>query len=585
MPEPTDGSKKKLPKPPGKEMSMDVRLLLAFVLMGAVLMVTQYLYKPEQKAVKPVEPAKTSEAQKPTPPKPEDTKPAAAKPDKAKPDKAKPEKPVEQVAAQKAETFAIDSPLYRVEFTNQGAVVKGWTLKKFLDNNGKPLQLVNQAAKDKVWYPFTLEFKDSNIASVNLALFVAKPTADGNGIDYQYSDGKIDVKKSFRFTPGSYMVQVRTEATLNGTAIPHVIQWRGGFGDAFVHNAWSTQHTVYFDASNNKLHVNDAKAAKDGPVTALGGYEFAGIEDTFFAAVFLPRQPGAPVEIRTLSDTVPVANGVQQQEAHVGAAVGGAGVNEYSLFVGPKDIDLLKTVDPKLAQIVNWGWFGIIAKPIFMVLNWTNDQYVHNYGWSIVLVTIMINILLLPLKYSSLKSAKKMQALQPRIQAINEKYKGIGLKDPKKQQQNEEMMALYKEAGVNPLGGCLPLVIQLPFLYAFYTVLTVSIEMRGARWLWVNDLSQPEQWAIHLLPILLIVTQFLLQKMTPAAPGQDPTQAKMMMFMPLLFGFMFYSMSSGLVLYWLTTNVVGILQQWVINRMTPAPAVAPPAPTNKRTRR
>jgi YidC/Oxa1 family membrane protein insertase len=334
--------------------------------------------------------------------------------------------------------------------------------------------------------------------------------------------------------------------------------------------------------------MQDAKAGKDGTVSAAGPWEFAGIQDVYFAAVFLPKPPGAPVDIRTFSDTVPVASGAQQQEMHVGASVGGAAVNDFALFVGPKDIDLLRSVDPKLSQIVQWGWFGFIAKPLFLALNWVNDHWVQNYGWSIVLVTIAINILLLPLKLSSLKSAKKMSGLQPRIQAINEKYKNVGLKDPKKQQQNEELMALYKEAGVNPLGGCVPLIIQLPFLYAFYTVLTVSTEMRGARWLWVTDLSQPEQLAIHILPLLLIATQFVLQKMTPAAPGQDPTQQKMMLFMPLLFGFMFYSMSSGLVLYWLTGNVVGILQQWVINRLTPAPAVAPPAAppvSGKRTRK
>ncbi len=201
----------------------------------------------------------------------------------------------------------------------------------------------------------------------------------------------------------------------------------------------------------------------------------------------------------------------------------------------------------------------------------------HNYGWSIVVITIVINILLLPLRFTSMKSAKKMQALQPQIKAINAKYKDVGMRDPRKAEQNQEVMALYKKHGVNPMGGCLPMLIQLPILYAFYKVLNVTVELRGASWLWVPDLSQPESLPIHLLPLIMIVSQFWMQKMTPN-PGADPSQAKMMRFMPLLFGCFFYNMSSGLVLYWLTGNLVGILQQWLMNRSTPAPApIAAPA--------
>jgi len=260
--------------------------------------------------------------------------------------------------------------------------------------------------------------------------------------------------------------------------------------------------------------------------------------------------------------------------------VGGDGLNSLSLFVGPKDTDLLRKVNPKLEQVVDWGFFGVIAKPLFLVLNWTSDHLVHNYGWAIVLVTLAINMLLFPLKITSMKSSKKMQALQPQIKAINDKYKGISMKDPRKTEQNQEVMDLYKKNGVNPVGGCLPMLLQLPFLWAFYKVLGVAIEMRGSHWLWVSDLSQPESLAIHILPLLLVATQFLMQKMTPQ-PGVDPTQAKMMMFMPLMFGYMFYFASAGLVLYWLTGNVVGIVQQWLLNKTMPAPEVTAPVPIKK----
>jgi len=222
---------------------------------------------------------------------------------------------------------------------------------------------------------------------------------------------------------------------------------------------------------------------------------------------------------------------------------------------------------------------------LFLALNWVNDKYVHNYGWSIVVVTIAINLLLLPLKYSSLKSMKKMQSLQPQIAAINDKYKNVGIRDPRKADQNQETMDLYKKNGVNPMGGCMPLALQIPFFIAYYKVLSVSIEMRGAHWLWITDLSQPETLAIHILPILMIATQFILQKMTPATSA-DPAQQRVMQFMPLMMGFFFYNAQSGLVLYWLTGNLVGLLQQWVFNRLGSAPVVIepPPAPKKKTSR-
>ena len=174
---------------------------------------------------------------------------------------------------------------------------------------------------------------------------------------------------------------------------------------------------------------------------------------------------------------------------------------------------------------------------------------------------------------------KRMQALQPQVNALNEKIKGLPLKDPRRAEIQQQQMDLYKKHGVNPVGGCLPMVLQIPVLVAFYTVLSVAIEMRGAGWLWIKGLSQAEPYFI--LVILLVVTQFLQQKMTPS-PGMDPAQQKIMLFMPLLFGYMFYLQAAGLVLYWLTGNLVGLLQQWFFNRIASAPAPATTAPAAKR---
>ena len=269
--------------------------------------------------------------------------------------------------------------------------------------------------------------------------------------------------------------------------------------------------------------------------------------------------------------------------------MGGEGSNRFTFFPGPKDYDLLHQINPKLDTLIDWGWFEILAKPLFLVLKWTANRLTHNYGWAIVLVTIGINIVLFPLKITGMKSSKKMQAIQPLVNSINEKYKGIPARDPRQADKNTEVMALYKKYGINPLGGCLPMLLQIPFFYAYYRVLSVSIEMRGASWLWIHDLAQPETGffahlgtPLRLLPLILIVTQFFSQKMTPPSPGVDPAQQKMMMFMPLMMGFIFYGVSSGLVLYWLTSNLVGVAQQWLLNRQTPAPVVEMPKPSPKK---
>jgi YidC/Oxa1 family membrane protein insertase len=553
-----------------KEMTMETRLLLAFLLMGLVLFGTQYLYKPPPAPPKPAAtPAKTTEPAKASTPSASAPTPAQAP-------------PVEmpgQIHANAAETFTVETDRYRVVFSNQGAVVKSWILKDYKDHAGKPLDLVNQSALSKVPAPFSLEFKSQPPATdPNTALFSVNRSGNLN-VDFEFSDGRALTKKTFKFDEKSYLVGVTSQVTENGVLKPHAIEWRGGFGDETTINAATTQHAIYYDLTASKLYEKDQKEGKNGPVSSSGQYSFAGVEDQYFAGVFLPVNH-ASAEITIFSDNIPSASGSDQPR--VGAAVGGDGVNTFSFFAGPKDTDILKSVDPKLETLIDWGWFEIIAKPLFLVVNWTADHVVYNWGWAIILVTAVINLILFPLRLSSMKSSKKMQRLQPQIKAINEKYKNLSLRDPRKTEQNQEMMDLYKREGVNPVGGCLPMLLQLPFFYAFYRVLSVSIEMRGASWLWVHDLSQPETLAIRMLPVLLIITQFLSQRMTPQ-PGVDPSQQKMMMLMPLVLGYMFYFAPAGLVLYWLTSNLVGIVQQLLLNRGgTPQPAVVDVRPVTKR---
>jgi YidC/Oxa1 family membrane protein insertase len=568
-------------KPGKKELSMEQRLLLAFVLMGLVLFLTPYFYKAPPPPPKTTAPASSQTA----PAASTAASPAVSKTAEAAP--AAPTAPVPgQIVGASEQQFVVDTDIYRVTLSNRGATVRSWILKKYRDKLGKPLELINEASFSKVAPPFSLALRDDKAANaLNYGLYMAKPTADGLGMEYEFSDGKNYAKKTFQFANSggahAYLSQITTEVTINGVPTDHLIQWRGGFGDATVLNRIAEQHAVYFDPhesanlgfTQGKLTNKDSKSVKDGPVLTTGTYSFAGLDDRFFAAAFLPKD-NTQIKVETIKDDVPPAP-AGKEEMRVGVELGGDSVNRFTLFVGPKDIDLLRRVDPKLQQMIDWGWYGVIAKPLFLAMHWVNDNFVHNYGWSIVLITIAINLVLLPLRLKSMKSQRKMQSLQPRLAAINAKYKGLSMRDPKKAEQNAEVMEFYKKEGVNPMGGCLPMLVQLPLIYAFYKVLAVTIEMRGAHWLWISDLSQPELLPIHILPLIMIVSQFVMQKMTPN-PGMDPSQAKMMMFMPLMFGFLFYNFSSGLVLYWLTSNLVGIAQQWAVNRMMPAPPPPPP---------
>jgi YidC/Oxa1 family membrane protein insertase len=568
-----------------KELTMEQRLLLAFVLMGLVLFLTPYFYKPPPTPPKTTTPPAGQAAQSAQ--STQSATKTAAVPEAGKPAPQSAQAMPGQIVGTSEQQFEVDTDIYHITLSNRGATVRSWVLKKYHDHAGKPLELLNPAGYSTVAPPFALSLKDDKVANVlNYGLYVAKPLANGLGIEYEFSDGKNYAKKTFQFSQRGYLSQISTDVTVNGVPTDNLIEWRGGFGDATVLNRVAEQHAAYFDPhesgmaglTQGKLYNKDAKSVKDGPVTVTGDYSFAGLDDRFFAAVFLPKD-NTQIKVETIKDDVPPGP-AGKDEMRVGVEVGGDSLNHFALFVGPKDIDLLRRVDPKLQQLIDWGWFGVIAKPLFLAMHWLNDNFVHNYGWSIVLITIAINVVLLPLRVKSMKSQRKMQALQPKLAAINAKYKGLSMRDPKKAEQNQEVMDFYKKEGVNPMGGCLPMVVQLPLIYALYKVFNVTIEMRGAHWLWITDLSQPEQLPIHILPLIMIVSQFVMQQMTPN-PGMDPSQAKMMKFMPLMFGFLFYNFSSGLVLYWLTSNLVQIGQQWMVNRMMPAPP-PPPAPVKKK---
>src|SRR5271157_401676 len=560
-----------------KDMSMETRLLLAFLLMGAVMFLTPYFFPsattPAKKATAPTtqveQPAAPSETPPPTEVVPEAEGPATA--------------PVTQAKVEPG--FSIDTDLFHVTFNNQGGNVRSWVLKKYTAED-KPLDLVNPNAAVDDPFPFSIYLPDDKPLDkkLNWSYYTQTPDADGLGVAYEFSDGHNTVRKTFRFQKNSYLLQITSELASGGKPVAHMLEWRCGFGDLTVANPAGAEKTLYYDLSSNKLVERTVGNAKNGPLTDSGHFSFAGLEDAYFTAVVLP-EGDANIQQVTFADTMQVAG---KPVTYIGGAVSAAGgVNHFEMFVGPKDYDLLKRVNPKLEQLINFGWLSILAKPLFLIVNWANDHIIHNFGWAIVVVTIVINFMLFPVKLSNMKSMRKMQALKPQIDAINAKYKGIKISDPKKGDQNQEVMALYKKYGVNPMGSCIPMLLQIPFFFAFYYVLKVSVEMRGATWLWVTDLSQPEHIPLRILPIAMVVSQFVMQKMTPQ-PSGDPNQQKMMMFMPLIFGFMFYQFPSGLVLYYLTSNLVSIGQQWFFNHTESAQEAArsvEPPPKKKNGRK
>jgi YidC/Oxa1 family membrane protein insertase len=553
MPESPNGGNPSVKQPP-KELSTEVRLLLAFLLMGVVFFITPYFYK-----TPPPAPKKATQQTAQTAP-PKTVEPAAAS-TAAAPTPAAPVAPV--TAGQAYPPLIIDNGVFHVAFSNQGANVRSWLLDKYKGNDNKPLELTNTAAN--LEFPFSLYFPAQKPAvDVNTAYFQQTPDADGLGVTYNYSDGHTTVHKVFRFQRNSYRIQIRTDVTIDGQPVPNLILWLGGFGDLTVPNPAGAERTLYFNVPDNKLVEQAVKVAKEGPVTNAGNYSFGGIADTYFAAVFLPEGSSSMTEV-TFSNTVRTP---LDSKAVPFSGVGvsdGNGANKFSLFVGPKDLDLLRQVNPKLVDVVNFGFWSFLAKPLFLIVNWMDESFVHNFGWSIVIVTVLINFILFPVKMKNFKSMRKMQALKPQIDAINNKYKGISMRDPRKANQQQETMDLYKKYGVNPMGGCIPSLIQLALVYPFYVVFRVAVEMRGAHWLWVTDLSQPEHLPIKILPVAMIASQFLMQKMMPT-PSTDPNQQRMMLFMPLVFGFMFYNFPSGLVLYYLTSNLISMGQQWFFNK-------------------
>ena len=470
------------------------------------------------------------------------------------------------------QTIVVENENYRVEFTNRGAVVTSWQLKQYNDALGNPLDLVHADGAKRHGMPFRLLRPGGDlIEGTDEALFTVNP---GRGVrnapetlTFEYSKTGLRILKRFAFEESGHVVRVETQVLEAGRPQRHLLAWGGGFGDTA--QAGNSVHSQTYFYTDGDIEYVTAADAEDERITHSGPYPFVGIADLFFTAAAI-SEPGQDIRIETSAiEIVPAGAEPGDQQTYVAGAFGGSTDNRFRLYVGPKSRSALAEVGDvgnAFRGIVDYGFFAFIAEPLFIMLGWVYSNIVANWGWSIVLVTVLINTILFPLKYKSTKSMRKMQQLQPLVKEINNRYKGVSMRDPRKAKQNEELQALYKKHNANPMGGCLPILLQMPFFFAFYKLLTVAIEMRQAEWLWVSDLSNPETLAIRVLPLAMVATQFWSQALTPT-PTTDPTQARVMKLMPLVFGFIFYQFQAGLVLYWLTSNCVGIVQQLVLNRL------------------
>ena len=499
---------------------------------------------------------------------------------------------VQAVGAAAESTTTVENELYKITFSNKGAQATSWILKKYKDSYGKPLDLIHTEAAASVGYPLSLYTYDPALTA-NLANVLYLPSATGaltapSSLTFRYVSGEYSVTKTFAFDD-SYVLHADTVVLRNGAPISALLAWPGGFGDQ--ENALSYSGTqLDFAQGGHEKH----EGFKDvhGGNTLTGGFDWAGTSDLYFASIFLPDDPSS-ASVATLHNEIVVPkadrhNGLGQGVAikpHsnpekneikvpiIGAAIGDAANHTQArMFVGPKAVQVLRNVHPTgstatLEPLLDFGYLALVGKPLFYTLRWIHEHVTPGFfgwGWAIVLLTILINLIILPLRIKTMQSGLKMQRIQPQMDAIKAKYKSLKVTDPKRNDMNAEIMQLQKDNGVNMFGGCIPTLIQMPLLFAFFGMLPKVVELRQAHWFWLPDLSAADPW--HILPILMVVSQFLVQFYTPS-PGVDPQQQKMMAFMmPAFSGYMTWNYASGLALYWSVGNLISIATQAVMNR-------------------
>jgi YidC/Oxa1 family membrane protein insertase len=569
---------------PGGGGGGDFRSLMTFTFLALAMLLAFQYFKPKQDtpAVPPPQSQHASQS-------PSATQPASS-PALAAATPSAPSVTPAIVAAGESET-TVENEIFRIVFTNRGAQVKHWILKKYSDTAGKPLDLVQPQLASAFGLPLSFYTYDSDLTTqLNQALY--QPSATGSlvapaSLTFHYAQNGLDVTKTFHFD-STYVIGIDASVRRNGSPVRALVDWPAGLGDmeeylpsSLTRSTLLTQSQIITSVEGKQDTIAAAKVS--GNATTEQHYEYAALSDLYFAAAFMPETP-AHATLVTLRNSVDLPsdltnpNSQKKPNPVIGMAVGDvSGDTNIRLFVGPKQLDVLKNVHatgpggkpdgPTLESLIQYGWWGLIAKPLYLALRWLHGLLgsgAYNWGWAIIIITVIFNLVLLPTRLMMMKSSLRMQRIQPKVEALKKKYANLKATDPKRGEMNTEMMALYKEENINPYGGCLPLLLQMPLFFAYFKVLQNAVELRQAHWFWLTDLSAPDP--LHILPILIILSMFLVQFLTPS-PGMDPSQRRMMaIVMPIFMGFFLWHYASGLALYWITGNIINLLMQLGINQ-------------------
>jgi YidC/Oxa1 family membrane protein insertase len=469
-------------------------------------------------------------------------------------------------------------------FTNRGARLTSWRLKHYFDQAKEPQELIEPLPNQPL--PFTLQTPDTTAdATINDALYSVRGAPAGGAsesspvdLTFEYRDsGGLAVVKEFHIDPASYVMTFQAAVTEGTRALPTTVLWGPAVGDAATGSnyAQKPQGLIVENAKVQRLSPKDI--AKQSSYE--GDFRYAGVDDNYFMTVALGAGPLKityhPVNIPAPNPKVP-ARDLMAYAVEPAGPSSSPGPIKLPFFLGPKDFDVLARFGPDMTRAINFGMFSVIVVPLLRSLKWVNT-YVGNYGWSIVVLTVIIQVLLFPLQHKSIVSMRKMQEIQPQMKAIQDRYAKYKATDPEKQKMNQELMALYKERGVNPASGCVPIILTMPLLLAMWAMLQTSIELRGAPFMWIHDLTVRDPY--YVAPVLMGLTQFWQQRITPAA-GADPAQQKMMLFMPAIMTVMFISLPAGALVYYTVSNLLRIGQQYVTNMIIGPPnirAARPPA--------
>ena len=466
----------------------------------------------------------------------------------------------------------VETPDVRAVFTNRGGRLRQWQLKQYLDDQDGPVNLIPAVIPPDLPLPFSLRVDDPAVtAQMNDALYRVEGPENGTvTFELETAEG-LTVRKTFAFAPQPFTVDFSADVQQNGQPLNPVVQWGAGVTDDIARTPpGSFLSPAFIYKAQAIYHVNgeverEAAAQLTGLSVREGQYRWAGVDDHYFISAVL--QPPAPsrFEYQTVHITAPAnpAEGELSTGEYVAYSVRFPGAPQnVRFYVGPKQLDVMRAIDPELTRAIYFGMFAWLAAPLLDALRWVHG-YIGSWGWSIIALTILINLAIFPLRHKSVVSMRRMQEIQPQMKAIQERYAKYKITDPERQKMNTEVMELYKAKGVNPASGCVPMLLTLPFLFAFYAMLGQAIEIKGESFWWIPDLALQDP--LFIIPALMGLSMFWQQKITPTTA--DPTQQKIMMFMPVMITVTMLFAPAGLVIYWFVSNVWSIGQQYVTNML------------------